>query len=217
MLVVVGALGILEDGLPVVREVDDDGGRLAVALEDLRDDLIVVVDGVHIVTDDATALGVGRSRLPVGERLRQVVYGEERLLVDVAIGVGRMRAHQMHDLEEVLPCGSLRAVKEEREDIAIGRGIPVASRADAHEARAVGRRGERRDGLDTRTLLLLIADPVGIVACLREHEGQCGVLVPLFLRSLKGVEAHTLRDRARRPGCRRDGIGEEDEVARLDK
>ena len=217
MLVVVGALGILEDGLPVVREVDDDGGRLAVALEDLRDDLVIVVDGVHIVADDATALGVGRSWLPVGERLRQVVYGEGRLLVDVAIGIGGMRAHQVHDLEEIFPCGSLRTVKEQREDIAIGRGIPVASRADAHEACAIGRRGERRDGLDTRALLLLIADPVGIVACLREHEGQCGVLVPLLLRTLEGVEAHALRDRARRPGCRRDGVGEEDEVARPDK
>ena len=47
MLVVVGALGILEDGLPVVREVDDDGGRLAVALEDLRDDLVIVVDQIR--------------------------------------------------------------------------------------------------------------------------------------------------------------------------
>ena len=160
-------------------------GRLAVALEDLRDYLIVVVDGVHIVTDDTTALGVGGSRLPVGERLRQVVYGEGRLLVDVAIGVGRMRAHQVHDLKEILPCGSLRAVKEEREDIAIGRSVPVTSRADTDEACAIGRRGERGDGLDTRALLLLIADPVGIVACLGEHEGQCGVLVPLFLRTLE--------------------------------
>ena len=192
MLVVVGAFGILEDGLPVVGEVDDDGGRLAVALEDLRDDLIVVVDGVHIVADDATPLSIGGGRLPVGEGLRKLVYGEGRLLVDVAIGVGRMRAHQVHDLKEILPCGSLRTVKEEREDIAIGRGIPVASCADAHKACAVGRRGERGDGLDTRTLLLLIADPVGIVTSLREHEGQCGVLVPLLLRALEGVEAHTL-------------------------
>ena len=90
MLVVVGALGILEDGLPVVREVDDDGRRLAVALEDLRDDLVVVVDGVHIVADDTTALSIGGSRLPVGECLRQVVYREGRLLVDVAIRVGGM-------------------------------------------------------------------------------------------------------------------------------
>ena len=90
MLVVVGAFGILEDGLPVVGEVDDDGGRLAVALEDLCDDLVVVVDGVHIVADDATALSVGRSRLPVGERLRKLVYGEGCLLVDVAIGIGGM-------------------------------------------------------------------------------------------------------------------------------
>ena len=90
MLVVVGALGILKDGLSVVGEVDDDGGRLAVALEDLRDDLIVVVDGVHIVADDTTALGVGGGRLPIGECLRQVVYGEGRLLVDVAIRVGGM-------------------------------------------------------------------------------------------------------------------------------
>ena len=128
-----------------------------------------------------------------------------------------MRAHQVHDLEEILPCGSLRAVKEEREDIAIGRGIPVASRTDAHEACTVGCRGERGDGLDTRSLLLLIADPIGIVACLREHEGQCGVLVPLLLRALEGVEANTLRNGTRRPSCRRDSIGEEDEVARPDK
>ena len=90
MLVVVGPLGILKDGLPVVGEIDDDGGRLAVALEDLCNDLVVVVDGVHIVADDTTALGIGRSRLPVGERLRKVVYGEGRLLVDVAIGIGGM-------------------------------------------------------------------------------------------------------------------------------
>ena len=192
MLVVVGALGILKDGLPMVREVDDDGRRLAVALEDLCDDLVIVVDGVHIVADDATALGIGGSRLPVGECLRQVVYGERRLLVDVAIGIGRMRAHQVHDLEEILPCGSLRAVKEEREDIAIGRGIPVAIGSITNKTSTVSRRGKSSYRLNSCPLRLLITDPVSVITSLREHEREGGIFVILLLWSFLRIEANAL-------------------------
>ena len=122
MLIVVGALGILKDRLSVVGEIDDDGGCCAVALDDLSDDLVIVVNGIHVVADDPTTLGIRRCRHPVGECLREILRAEGGLLVDISVREWGVGAHQVYDLKKVCTIRSLgegRAIKEKWKDFTV--------------------------------------------------------------------------------------------------